>query len=82
MEIKPITSKPEVDPEVFKRVQRWQEEQKARKEKQKKREEQAAKRGITVQQLLSQRREKYLLKNCRATIAQIIKAHPMKQGDK
>jgi hypothetical protein len=78
MSITPITSKPEVDPEVFKRVQRWQEEQKARKEKQRKREEQATKRGITVQQLMTQRRQKYLLKSCRATLSEIIKAHPLK----
>jgi len=78
MSITPITSKPEVDPEVFKRVQRWQEEQKARKEKQQKREEQAAKRGITVKQLMTQRREQYLLKSCRATLSEIIKAHPLK----
>jgi transposase-like protein len=79
MSLTPITSKPEIDPEVLRRVQRWQEEQKVRKEKQKKREEQAAKRGITVTQLMTQRKEQYLLKSCRATLGEIIKAHPLKR---
>jgi transposase-like protein len=75
MEIKPITSKPEVDPEILRRVQRWQEEQNARKAKKQKREEQAKKQGISVQQMMAQRKEKYLLKSCRATINEIVQNH-------
>lgn len=33
-----------------------------------------------VRYILAERKAKYLLKNCRATIGEIIKAHPPKQG--
>ena len=77
-DITPIKPRPEVDPEILRRVQRWQEEQKRRKQKQEKREQEAKRKGVSVKQLLADRREKYLLKNCRSTIAELVAAHKPK----
>jgi hypothetical protein len=77
-DITPIKPRVEVDPEILRRVLRWQEEQKRRKEKEQKRKQEAARKGISVKALAEQRRSKYLLKECRSTIWEIVAAHKEK----
>jgi hypothetical protein len=61
-----------IDPEVMKRVARWRAEHEAAAAKRAKQEEEAKKRGLTLSALRAERHQKWLLKNCRATIGEII----------
>ena len=71
-EIKPIEDQTTT---IMRNVRRWHEE-KARKEANRQKiADQAARRGLTVPQLLAKRRERILLKDGRATIAAIVAAH-------
>ena len=79
-EEKSATAKPIVDQHtiIMRNIARWHEEQ-ARKEANRIRfAAQAASRGLTPKQFLELKRGKILLKDGRATIEEIVKAHGIK----
>lgn len=56
-------------------VARWQQEQAAKAQKRQADYAEAARRGLTLSKLKELRREQWQLRNCRATIQEIVKAH-------
>ena len=71
-QIKPVVDQATI---IARNVLRWQQEQEKKKEKREKLAKLASLKGISVPQLLTQRRERWLLKSCRATIGEIVQKH-------
>lgn len=73
--IKPIPQHAPIDPEILKRVKRWQEEQAAKKAKREKEQKKAAAEGLSLKEYREKKHRSYLLRECRATVAEILKEH-------
>jgi len=71
-ELKPVVDQQTI---INRNIARWQEEQKKKAEKREKLAATASARGVSVKQLISDRRQRYLLKSCRATVGEIIQQH-------
>jgi hypothetical protein len=56
-------------------VARWRLDQATKREKLERDKLEAMRRGLSLSQLKTYRREQYLLRNCRATIQQLVEAH-------
>jgi hypothetical protein len=77
VEIKPVEDQQTI---INRNVARWQEEQRQKELKRQKLAAIAQKKGVSVKALLSERRERYLLKSGRATIASIIASHTQEEA--